>query len=524
MNSVAVANQEEAASVAAEFLSSLDNIHNEVAHLLTEIQNKDTKAAEIQTQINKDTARYIRHAMYPKDGAAGASSSGGGTPTPSGSGSTPNAPPPTTAGSTAPPTTAASTATASTSATNGSNSKESKEAAKDALIPARVAENYDLLDALHVERIALAQRLMDTLSRVGARLDHDLGRVVQLSGENVPQEQYVVQGGYVVGTIPAGASASSAATATSGGVNMGGAASQNAAAAAAAAVAATTNLPPAVNVATPAPAPAVPAVQSVVQGGGLATHMSSQMPHGYAGLGIGASGTLPLGPPAQLAAMGLSTRGTQSRVPAPLDKAVESLRLAAGVPSASVSAGGGEISGNKRRKIGTGASSRAHTPTARGSRLALSSSARASPHPPSSSATAGGGGASAASASAYRRRAAASRKGTMVSDDDLEDRDADEDADADADDDEEGEGDSEDQRLYCFCQKTSYGEMVACDNATCPYQWFHLGCVGLTGKPLPDTFYCEECVRKGHGGAVAMGGSDGTAGGGGGGRKARRKV
>lgn len=45
----------------------------------------------------------------------------------------------------------------------------------------------------------------------------------------------------------------------------------------------------------------------------------------------------------------------------------------------------------------------------------------------------------------------------MVSDDEMEDRDADEDADGD--DDDEGEGDSEDQRLYCFCQKTSYGEV-----------------------------------------------------------------
>lgn len=40
---------------------------------------------------------------------------------------------------------------------------------------------------------------------------------------------------------------------------------------------------------------------------------------------------------------------------------------------------------------------------------------------------------------------------------------------------EEGEGeegdDGDDKELYCFCQKLSYGEMIACDNPDCPYQW-----------------------------------------------------
>lgn len=40
---------------------------------------------------------------------------------------------------------------------------------------------------------------------------------------------------------------------------------------------------------------------------------------------------------------------------------------------------------------------------------------------------------------------------------------------------EEGEGEEgeegEDKELYCFCQKLSYGEMIACDNPDCPYQW-----------------------------------------------------
>jgi hypothetical protein len=48
------------------------------------------------------------------------------------------------------------------------------------------------------------------------------------------------------------------------------------------------------------------------------------------------------------------------------------------------------------------------------------------------------------------------------------------DEDAEGEDDvEEGEDGAggEDDGIYCFCQRTSFGEMVACDNEQCPYQW-----------------------------------------------------
>ena len=48
-------------------------------------------------------------------------------------------------------------------------------------------------------------------------------------------------------------------------------------------------------------------------------------------------------------------------------------------------------------------------------------------------------------------------------------------------DDDEGE-DGEEQR-YCYCNGVSYGEMVACDDESCPREWFHLTCVGLTRAP-----------------------------------------
>lgn len=95
--------------------------------------------------------------------------------------------------------------------------------------------------------------------------------------------------------------------------------------------------------------------------------------------------------------------------------------------------------------------------------------------------------------------------------------DADEDAEGEEDiEDEtmEDNGDADDQALYCLCQKMSYGEMIACDNPDCPFQWvstvclviriwltylcaiqFHLPCVNLK-PPLPEKWYCAHCLQK----------------------------
>lgn len=60
----------------------------------------------------------------------------------------------------------------------------------------------------------------------------------------------------------------------------------------------------------------------------------------------------------------------------------------------------------------------------------------------------------------------------------------------DAEDDEGG-----DDKKYCLCHNVSYGDMVACDNDNCPYEWFHWSCVGLKSEPN-GTWYCPECVEK----------------------------
>ncbi|KAI0447780.1 inhibitor of growth proteins N-terminal histone-binding-domain-containing protein [Xylaria telfairii] len=76
---------------------------------------------------------------------------------------------------------------------------------------------------------------------------------------------------------------------------------------------------------------------------------------------------------------------------------------------------------------------------------------------------------------------------------------------ADRDDDEEVSGsdgvsgidDDEDEegKRYCLCQAVSYGDMVACDNPTCPFEWFHWSCVGLKSEP-EGRWYCPTCSAE----------------------------
>uniref|UniRef100_A0A0K0DBU3 Inhibitor of growth protein n=1 Tax=Angiostrongylus cantonensis TaxID=6313 RepID=A0A0K0DBU3_ANGCA len=57
----------------------------------------------------------------------------------------------------------------------------------------------------------------------------------------------------------------------------------------------------------------------------------------------------------------------------------------------------------------------------------------------------------------------------------------------------EEEGESDDsKRKWCFCNEKSYGDMVACDNKACPYQWFHYPCVNISSTPK-GRWYCPHC-------------------------------
>ncbi len=49
---------------------------------------------------------------------------------------------------------------------------------------------------------------------------------------------------------------------------------------------------------------------------------------------------------------------------------------------------------------------------------------------------------------------------------------------------------------YCYCNRVSFGEMIACENEECAIEWFHLQCVGIdpAAKPAGD-WYCKECTE-----------------------------
>ncbi|KAF2186644.1 hypothetical protein K469DRAFT_142522 [Zopfia rhizophila CBS 207.26] len=57
------------------------------------------------------------------------------------------------------------------------------------------------------------------------------------------------------------------------------------------------------------------------------------------------------------------------------------------------------------------------------------------------------------------------------------------------------EEDESDDTKYCFCQRVSFGDMVACDNDNCQYQWFHWECVGIKEEPVGD-WLCPDCKKQ----------------------------
>uniref|UniRef100_A0A1I8F1D0 non-specific protein-tyrosine kinase n=1 Tax=Macrostomum lignano TaxID=282301 RepID=A0A1I8F1D0_9PLAT len=54
----------------------------------------------------------------------------------------------------------------------------------------------------------------------------------------------------------------------------------------------------------------------------------------------------------------------------------------------------------------------------------------------------------------------------------------------------------EDNSRYCICHDVSHGEMIACENPACPFEWFHFACVGLTVAPR-GSWYCPRCKSAG---------------------------
>ncbi|KAF7307357.1 Chromatin modification-related protein [Mycena indigotica] len=60
----------------------------------------------------------------------------------------------------------------------------------------------------------------------------------------------------------------------------------------------------------------------------------------------------------------------------------------------------------------------------------------------------------------------------------------------------DGDGDNDDGKVYCVCQRQSFGEMIACDGRNCRWEWFHLACIGMTTTP-DGSWFCDDCKSKG---------------------------
>lgn len=45
---------------------------------------------------------------------------------------------------------------------------------------------------------------------------------------------------------------------------------------------------------------------------------------------------------------------------------------------------------------------------------------------------------------------------------------------------------------FCLCNGPEFGEMVLCDNDSCPIKWYHFPCVSLVTKPK-GKWYCPSC-------------------------------
>ncbi|KAJ7269345.1 hypothetical protein B0H12DRAFT_1095288 [Mycena haematopus] len=58
----------------------------------------------------------------------------------------------------------------------------------------------------------------------------------------------------------------------------------------------------------------------------------------------------------------------------------------------------------------------------------------------------------------------------------------------------DGEADGDD-KPYCFCQRVSFGQMIACDDSNCQWEWFHIACIGLTTPP-DGRWFCDACRTK----------------------------
>ncbi|KIM36444.1 hypothetical protein M413DRAFT_13950 [Hebeloma cylindrosporum] len=308
----------------------LDNLPSEVQHLLQEIKIKELRCQDLQQDIAKDQSKYIKAAIKHS--------------------STPSTP----------------SSTGQANSRTASPAPVAADPRSKAHLPARIAASYAEIDTLTNEKVVLAQRIIELVTRTRARLDADLAKVRLLQGES-PED---ARGGVY---LSAGTPIRSSSPYTGSMKREGSVAGLN---------------------------PVVQIGESLrsAMAGGVETPVSA------AGPGYNKKRRL--------------TTTTSIKLPSPIPANVT------------------------------------HQSTATHTRSRLSRSTRIQ-----------------------------------------QQEEEEQDADAEGDEDVEGDdGEDDDSRLYCFCHKQSFGDMIGCDNEDCPYQWFHIECVGVK-TPLPDKWYCPECIN-----------------------------
>jgi len=306
--------------------TGVDNLPGEVCHLLQEIRHRESRAVELQQEIDKDCAKYIRRRSH------GASLVSTTPPSPA---SRPPSP-------------------------------------KSVSIPAKISTSYAEIQELAGEKCALAQQLIELLSKTRARLDIDIVKVRMLQGEN----------------------------------------------------------------------PEIPTVAS----------RSSRPP---------------------VATSTLENFGAMTRNPALAIS--ESLRNALALTPAA-----------DPRPLVQVAAAASSGPATKKRRLNVTNSIKITPAvTPIKHRSASPSTIAVTTTQVIQQKSRLSRQIHLPV----------EDLDVDADGDEDAEEEIEDETLYCICQKQSYGDMIACDNEDgCPYEWFHLACVGLK-IPTPEKWFCSACSK-----------------------------
>ena len=48
------------------------------------------------------------------------------------------------------------------------------------------------------------------------------------------------------------------------------------------------------------------------------------------------------------------------------------------------------------------------------------------------------------------------------------------------------------RKIYCFCRKPGFRNMIACDNSKCKFERFHYSCINIT-RAVKGKWYCKDC-------------------------------